>query len=265
MFLIYIKDLSNGVSLNCQLFADDTSLFSFVNNIQSSAATLRNDLTVISNWVFQWKMLFNHDLTKQAQEVIFSRKTKKLLHPCLSFNDIPLKNSISQKHLGLTLDVKLNFVEHIKNITQKISKTMGLLRRFQPILPRSSLLTIYKIFIRSQLDFADVIYDQPCNSSFHEKLESIQCNACLTITGAIRGTSSEKLYQELGLESLKSRRWFRKLCNFYKILNEKFLSYLFDLIPNLNRVCETRQSNNIPAIHTRHNYLKNSLLSFYCI
>ena len=137
--------------------------------------------------------------------------------------------------------------------------------RSQPILPRSSRLTIYKTFIRSQLDFADVVYDQARNSTFHEKLESIQYNACMAITGAIRGTSSEKLYQELGLESLKSRRWFRKLCNFYKILNEKFLSYLFDLIPNLNRVCETRQSNNIPAIHTRHNYLKNSLLSFYCI
>ena len=135
---------------------------------------------------------------------------------------------------------------------------MGLLRRFQPILPRSSLLTIYKTFIRYQLYFADVIYDQACNSSFHEKLESIQYNACLAITGAIRKTSSEKLYQELGLESLKSRRWFRKLCHFYKILNEKSPSYLFDLIPNLSRVRETRHSSNIPAIHTRHNYFKNS-------
>ena len=75
---------------------------------------------------------------------------------------------------------------------------------------------------------------------------------------AIRGTSSEKLYQELVLEALKLRRWFRKLCHFYKILNEKSPSYLFDLIPNLNRVRETRHSNNIPAIHTRHNYFKNS-------
>ena len=149
-------------------------------------------------------MIFNRDLTKQVGEVIFIRKTKKLLHPCLAFNNIPLQNSISQKHLGLTLDVKLNFVEHIKNITKKISKTMGLLGRFQPILPRSYLLTTYKTFIRSQLDFAGVIYDQACNSSFYERLESIQYNACLAITGGIRGTPSEKLYQELGLESLKS-------------------------------------------------------------
>ena len=75
----------------------------------------------------------------------------KLLHSCLSSNNILIKNSISQKHLGLTIDVKLNFVEHIKNITQKIGKTMGLLGRFQPILPR---------FIRSPLGLADAIYDQ---------------------------------------------------------------------------------------------------------
>ena len=131
---------------------------------------------------------FNADLNKQVQKMIFSRKTKKLLHLCLLFNGIPSKNSISQKHLGLTLDVKLN-VEHIENITQNISKTMGLLRRFQSIAARSLEPTIYKTFIRSQLDFADVIYDQACKSSFHEKLESIQYNSSLAITGAIRGIS----------------------------------------------------------------------------
>ena len=79
LFLNYINVLSNGVSSNCKLFAGNTSLFSVVNDIQSTAATLRNDLTLISNWVFHWKMTFNSDWTKQAQEVIFGRKTKKLL------------------------------------------------------------------------------------------------------------------------------------------------------------------------------------------
>ena len=75
---------------------------------------------------------------------------------------------------------------------------------------------MYKAFIRSQLDYADVMYDQAYNSSFHEKLESLQYNAFLAITGAIRGISSEELYQELWLESLKSRRWFRKICHFIR-------------------------------------------------
>ena len=145
-------------------------------------------------------MIFNPYLTKQGQEVIFCIKTKKLLYPSLSFNNISLKKSIFQKHLGLTLGVKLNFVEHIKNITQKINKAIDLLRRFPPNLPRLSLLTIYKTFLRSQLGNADFIYDQGYNFSFHEKLESLPHNACLEITGAISGISSEKLFQELELD-----------------------------------------------------------------
>ena len=80
----------------------------------------------------------------------------------------------------------------------------------------------------------------------------------MAITGAIRGTSTEKISQELGLESLKSRRWFRKLCYFYKIFNEKSASYLFNLIPNFKRVHNTRLSYNIPPIKVRHDYFKNS-------
>ena len=60
----------------------------------------------------------------------------------------------------------------IKSINKKTSKTMGLLRIFQQILPRSTLLTIYKTFIRSRLDYANIIYDQAYNSAFHDKLES---------------------------------------------------------------------------------------------
>ena len=73
-----------------------------------------------------------------------------------------------------------------------------------------------------------------------------------------RVTSTEKIYQELGLESPKSRRWFRKLCHFYKIFNDKSPSYLFNLIPNFNRVHNTRLSYNIPPIKVRHDYFKNS-------
>ena len=79
------------------------------------------------------------------------------------------------------------------------------------LLPRSSLLTIYKSFIRPHLDCSDVIYDQPNNSRLSDKIESVQYNAALPITGAIRGTSEEKLYQDVGLESLKDRRWLRPM------------------------------------------------------
>ena len=181
-----------------------------------------------------------------------------MLHPTLLFNNAPLSNSLFQKHLGLTLDIKLNFSEQRKSIIKKISKTMGLLCKFQQILPRSSLPTIYKTFIRSQLDYADIIYDQAHNSAFHDKLESFQYNVCLAITGTVRGASTEKVYQEFGLESLKFRCWFRKIFHFNRIFNEKCPSYLFSLIPNFNRAHNTRFSYNIPPVKVRHDYFKNS-------
>ena len=82
------------------------------------------------------------------------------------------------------------------------------LRKHYNILPRSALLTIYKSFIRLHLDYGDIIYDQAYKASFHQKLELLQYNACLAIAGAFRGTSREKLYEELGLESLQLRRFF---------------------------------------------------------
>ena len=93
------------------------------------------------------------------------------------------------------------------------------------------MLTIYKSFVRPHLDYGDIIYDQPQNESFCNKLESIQYNAALAITGAIRGTSKTKLYKELGLEFLKSRRWFRRLCTFYKSRTYNIPIYLADLLP----------------------------------
>ena len=71
---------------------------------------------------------------------------------------------------------------------------MGLLRKFQQILPVSFLLTIYKIFIRIELDYAEIIYDQAYNLAFHDKLESVHYNACLAINDAIRSISTTKIY-----------------------------------------------------------------------
>ena len=176
----------------------------------------------------------------------------------MRFNNNNVSQASSQKHLGLTLDNRLTFDKHLTNVSNKISKTIGLLRKSQNILPRPALLTIYKCFIRPHLDYGDIIYDQAYNLSFHQKLESIQYNAALPLTGAIRGSSSEKLYQELGLESLQLRRWYRKLCCFYKIYNKQAPGYLTELIPTRNEVYQTRHLANIPSLSFKHNFFKNT-------
>ena len=119
-------------------------------------------------------MRFNPDINKEAAEVIFSRRLQKSNYPSLMFNGTSLTQYEIQKHLGMFLDSKIDSKEHIQNVVNKVSKTIGLFRKLQKILPRPPLITIYKSFIRSHLDYGDIIYDQAYNVSFHQRLESIQ-------------------------------------------------------------------------------------------
>ena len=93
LFLIYINDLTEGLTTNVKLFADDTSLFSVVHDTQTSANDLNKDLKIINNWAFQWKMNFNPDPTKQAHEVIFSCKVKEIYRPPLGFDKTSVSHS----------------------------------------------------------------------------------------------------------------------------------------------------------------------------
>ena len=122
------------------------------------------------------------------------------------------------------------------------------------MLTREALTTIYKAFVRPHLDCGDYLFDQTFNALSHEELESIQYNVCLqlkksemfhlnllylknnnlylktnnfVLTGKTSGTSKEKLYQELCIESLQLRCWYKKLCLFYKMFKNKSPAYLW--------------------------------------
>ena len=93
-------------------------------------------------WASQWKMSFNPDISKQAQEITFSKKN--VSHPPLYFNETHAVVSSYQKHLGVFLDKKLNFQHHIKEKIAKASKGIGVIKKLNNVLPRNTLLTIYK-------------------------------------------------------------------------------------------------------------------------
>ena len=112
----------------------------------------------------------------------------------------------------------------------RANKEIGLITRLRRYLKRNSLLTIYKAFIRPHSDYGDVVYDCPGNANFMQKLESVQYNASLAITGCFRSTSSDRLHSELGLESLADRKFYRRFIVFYKIVNKKAPQYLIDYL-----------------------------------
>ena len=206
-----------------------------------------------SEWAYQWKMMFNPDLTKQVQEVIFSRKTAKHFHLQVFFNEVPVERSVFLKHLGLHLDQKLEFSEHIN---EKISKGQkGVIKKLYNILPGNALLTIYKAVVRTHYgNYGDIVYGQPNNQSSSNKIEAVWYNAAFDITNAIKGTSRTKLYKELGIEFSSIRR----LCTFYKIKTQHAPKCLYKLIPLKNNTYDTRPTHSVGTYFCRTNAFKNS-------
>ena len=225
LFLVYINDLTDNISSNMRLFADDSSLFARVQGFEATHNMLLRDLSTITTWAYQWKMQFNPDITKQAIEVIFSHKINKPVHPALIFNGIPVARKDATKHIGLILDERLNFRKHIKEALTKAKNGLGMLKFISRYVSRNVLDKLYKMHIRPHLDYGDVIYHGQLQDNT-DLTERIQYQAALIVTNCWKSTSREKIYNELGWESLNDRRHYRRLVLYYKIKRNLTPGYL---------------------------------------
>ena len=182
---MYINDLSDNLTSTLQLFEDDNPLFSIVEDPNTSAKELNKDLQLVSECTYTWKMSFNADKNKQAQEVAFSRKQSKLQHPQLLFNNVPIGHSALKSTLAS---------QHIKAKIQKAGIRINVIKKLNNLVPQQALLTIYKSFVRWHLDYGNIVYDQPSNENSCQRIETNQYKAALAIKGAIKETSKTKLY-----------------------------------------------------------------------
>ena len=188
LFLVYINDLEEGIKSHVKFFADDTSIFSVVNDPVVSAVNLQHDLDLITEWSYQWKMSFNPDPSKQAEEIIFSHKRNNPDHPPIHFNNIEVKRVTDHKHLGLNLDPKLSFTKHI---TEKIGiarKGIGIIKHLAPYLPLKSRDQIFKMHVRPHLDYCDMIYQIPAKIK-----ETSDFDSCRSINYVMKTLESSRL------------------------------------------------------------------------
>ena len=261
--------MEDGLKSSIKFFADDTSLSSTVHNPQISADALNHDLILINKWAYQWKMSFNPDPTKQAVELLFSHKIKSPIHPPLYFNDIEVKRENEHKHLGLILDTKLSFTKHINEKVATARKGIGLIKHLAAYLPIKSRDQIYKMHVRPHLDYCDIIFHVPVISSDFDSsltlnyqmnaLERTQYQAALAVSGTWKGTNRNKIYEELGWETLDHRRFFRRLTQFYKIIKNLTPEYLrVPILPLHNHLAGNRSSNVLRPIFCRTDRHQNS-------
>ena len=251
LFLVYINDLTDNISSDMRLFADDSSLFTGVDGVDQTHDKLCKDLQTITMWAYQWEMIFNHDITKQAIEVIFSCKKQKPDHPELIFNGIPVAREPFTKHLGVYLDSRLNFSKHIKEQDLKAMKRVSLLKYLSKYVNRNVVDMSYKMSVRPHLEYGDVIFHNQ-RKDLMDLIERVQNKAARIVPGCWQGTSRERLYEELGWELLSDRRLARRLTIFYKINNGLAPPYLSNHIPQRNEICVNLRNrvDSTPFIRT---------------
>ena len=170
-FLIYINDLIQNITCDERLFADDTSFFSNLNDIANTAFELNCDLEQIRLWAWQWKMQFNTDNT---EEVIFSAKRIKPDHPPLKLGDDTISQTLEHKHLGMVLDLNLDFKSHLRAAIVKARRGIRTMKHLSRYVSKDVLIQLYKLHFRPHLDYGDIIYhkyDPTMRLDFTNKLE----------------------------------------------------------------------------------------------
>ena len=260
LFLVYINDIVDVVESKIKIFADDTFIYRTVD--QFCTTILNKDLESITKWAWMWKLVFNPDISKQAVEVIFSNKSNIASPFPLTFNGIPVKQVKDTKHLGLILDSKLNFSNHMNEKLGKARSSIGVMKQVKKWVDTKSLENIYKLYVRPHLEYGDLVFEisdlnktetfslRNTNEHISTDIESIQYQAARIVSGAWKGSSIVKLYAMLGWESMQNRRTMRKLCLIQQILVDKSPSYLYKIIekqlhrPN-SRLANRQQLINI--------------------
>jgi hypothetical protein len=229
LFLVFINDVVENIESDINLFADDTSLLNIINQVVDSYDTVNRDLVKLSSWADQWLVTYN---AKKTVSLHITNKKEKEIHPVLNLKGIPIKEVDTHCHLGVDFERLFSWLSHILRISGKAAKCVGLMRRACRELPRSCLESLYLTMVRPILEYGGILYDgSPLKHTKH--LYKVQREAGLVCTGGYKHTKHTMLMDELGWDSLETRRSKQKLCLMYKIQNNLAPTYLVDACPPL--------------------------------
>ena len=200
LFIIFMNDIIDDIESDILIFADDTSLIASGSDPAETAQQLNRDLSKISSWAIKWKVVFN---AKKSKDIIFSKKVLNNSPPII-FNDTIIERVNTHKHLGLILTSNLDWSAQITEVCLKANRKLSVLRSVK-LLSRQTLDLLYKLTVRSVVDYALPVYYKTLKQTEIARLESLQYRAAKIVTGALHYTSKEKLNIELGWETINER------------------------------------------------------------
>ena len=166
LFLVYINDLASYVQNNNRIaiFADDTSILKSGQKMESS---LQPDLDKMSNWFSYNKLSLN---TSKCEVMNFGLSNNSTQLTLLS-KQLPTKES--SKYLGVYLDSKLTFHDHIECVTKKLNKFSGMIYKVRDMYPIKCLLNFYNAFAKSVITYGLLVYGSAAKTNL-KKIENAQ-------------------------------------------------------------------------------------------
>ncbi len=257
LLLIYVNDVTDNLLSIARLFADDSSLSSTSTNIGDLEGIINHDLNMLARWAKLWLVNFNPNKT---EAMIFTlRQTDRPIQ--LFFDGTAITLVENHKHLGLTLSNNGKWHTHINNLMSSASRLLGIMKKLKFQLSRKSLNQIYISYVRPLIEYASVVWD---NCSQYEKnmIDQIQNEAARIVTGLTRSVHLENLRQEVGWQSLSTRREVQKLSIMYKAKNNLAPNYINTLIPPTVNTITNYNLRNINDIEIPRTRLEGYRLSF---
>ena len=216
LFLVYINDLPEGLKCTPRLFADDSLLYRVIESY-SDCDLVQQDLQTLEKWEQDWSMEFAEDKCKVLR-VTRKLKRNQIIKPYEIHNYV-LESVNSAKYLGVTLDTKLNFSEHIQDITKKANNTRQFLQRTLSGCDRTTKSHCYKTYVRPILEYGSCAWDpHKGNQKQVTILQSMQNKAAGFVhSDWSRYSSVSSMNEALGWDTLQNRRAIARLVMLHKI------------------------------------------------
>ena len=229
LFLLYINDLHKTIHYsNCKMYADDTSVCVPGKDIYEIESKINYDLSKINDW-FAANRLSLNTVKSEFMVITNAQKHKSLgSTPVVKIGDTQLKNVSNTKYLGIEIDDKLSWCNHIDKICKKVSSGIGMIKRMRPYVDVETLVVIYKSLVQCHFDYCSSVWDN-VGITLAEKLQKLQNRAARVITHSTYDIRSHTLRQQLGWDDLQTRRNKHKAIMMYKIYHGLCPDYLSEM------------------------------------
>ena len=263
LFILYINDIINVSDIaNIVMFADDTNIFFSGKNLITLTATINSELDKISNWFKLNRLSLN---IKKTHYILFCCRNRKLAFDAINIkiDGVMIEKVTSTKFLGVIINESLTWNEHIQTIKQKVSKSIGIIKRLQYKMPRSVLKILYTSMVAPYLEYCNIVWGIDRSVVFNS-LFLLQKKIIRIITNSKWNSHSKPLFHQQTVLPLACINDFQIACFMYRSVHNLLPIKFTEMFRHNLSVHSygTRQKDDLHKIHWRLHIRKNTVRVF---